>query len=106
MTITERFGLRDDASLEDIVFAINELLNGHDNACGEVTLNAGQTTTVVTHYECNSESKILLCPKTQTAATAIGGGHVYVTPGTQQFTINHDNTADADRTYMYVVRGG
>lgn len=111
MIDTERYGLRfdpgdPDETVRRLIIAVNEILNGRDNACGELTLTDGVTSTVVTDYNCTADSCVVLTPKTATAATAIGNGAVYVTPGDRSFTVTHDNTADTDRTFMYALRGG
>lgn len=96
----------DEKSINRIVSAIRELIQGRSNAVGRVTLRANFATTVVTAVNCGKDSEIMLSPRTASAATEIGNGTVYISAVNQgSFTITHANSAVADRTFGWESRG-
>lgn len=66
---------------------------------GTFTLDANDTSTVVTDSRVNSGSIINITPTTSTAASEMGT--IYITAGSGQFTLTHSNTADDDKTFNY-----
>lgn len=83
---------------------VNSLIDGRSNAVGEVTLEAGTTTTTVTDNKFESSMVVVLMPTTANAAGAIGT--TYVSSRTKgAFTLTHANAATLDRTFAYVRLG-
>ena len=90
--------------------AINEILNGRISSNGAVTLTASVATTTVTDRRVGVESTILFMPLTANAAAEQGAGTMYIKttdydPTNKQFTINHANNAQTDRTFRYLIAG-
>ena len=88
--------------LKKIVLVVNLLMNGKVNNTGELTLSASTTSTVVQNGLVNVNSVIIPVAYSATAASATG---VRTVAGDKQFTIYHNNTADLDRVFRYVVIG-
>lgn len=92
--------------IRTIVFVINQLAQGRNNATGSVTLTANQATTTVTAVSCGSGSTVLLFPETTSAGTEFGAGTLKVgTVSNGSFVITHVNSATADRTFRWVALG-
>ena len=90
----------------DVASAVNLLIDGKNNAKGDVTLTASSATTVVSDYRVGEDSVILFTPTSANAAAEIGGGAMYVSSrGKFTFTITHANNAQTDRTFIYTVTG-
>lgn len=87
-----------------IVSVVNQLAQGRSNAVGTVTLTAGATSTVVTTKTSGAESVPLLIPTTANAATAVATTYVSAR-APSSFTLTHANTADVDKTFLYVCIG-
>jgi len=90
-----------------MVDAIIQLVQGRNNAIGEVTLTPGVTTTTVMFENCSKDSAVLLFQKTQNAAAAVPSTWVpqnWVVQG--GFTISHANNAQTDRTFWFLCIGG
>lgn len=88
----------------DLARTLNHVLDGRNNARGEVTLTANATTTTVTDRTVHPESRILLEPTTANAAAALGT--TYATAhGNGSFMLTHDNNAQSDRVFRYAVSG-
>lgn len=89
-----------------IVFTTNQLLDGHSNNVGTVTLTASVATTVVDDRRTGVNSVILFMPTTANAAAEVGAGTMYISArGKQTFTITHANNAQTDRTFAYAAFG-
>ncbi|KKW45760.1 MAG: hypothetical protein A2Z55_01235 [Burkholderiales bacterium RIFCSPHIGHO2_12_63_9] len=89
---------------------INEIADGRLNSSGVITLTASAATTAVTDRRVGRDSVILFMPVTANAAAELAAGTMYVqttdiAPLTNQFTINHANNAQADRTFRYLIAG-
>jgi hypothetical protein len=90
----------------EVAQVVRGLMDGKSNNTGEVTLDTGSTTTVVTEFRAGAKSYIGLMPQTSNAAAEIGNGTIYVSSrGDQQFTLTHASNAQNDRTFTYVVIG-
>lgn len=69
-----------------------------------MTENAGSTAVVAPN--CGAESKIMLTPRTAAAATEFGAGTWHIASiGQGTFTVNHVNSATANRTFDYSIQG-
>lgn len=90
-------------SADEVAAAVALLQQGATKAGGRVTLTAGATSTTQPFTQCSPRSQVLLFPLSATAATAVGAGVVYVVPANRQFVVHHNNTADNDRTFSYLV---
>ena len=90
--------------VRDLVRAVKAILNGNINSGGSVTLTQSATTTVINNRLIGSDSRIILCPTTSTAATGLDKVH-YSYTAEYQITLTHDSTADTDRTYNYILLG-
>jgi len=90
----------------DVASAVNLLIDGKNNAKGDVTLTASSTTTVVSDFRAGEDSVILFTPTSANAAAEIGGGTMYISSRSQNsFTITHANNAQTDRTFIYTITG-
>jgi len=84
--------------------AFNSMLAGKLNCAGSVTLTANATSTTLTDTRIGGSSVILFCPTTANAATATANLRV-TSKGDGTATLTHSNTADADKSFDYVVIG-
>jgi alpha-glucuronidase len=87
---------------------VNALLQGKTNNVGTVTLNANSTTTTVTLSEgrLGSDTYVGLTPTTSSAKTAMADGYMITKDvAAQTFTITHNNTADTDKIFTFVLIG-
>lgn len=104
MAIQIQQGERD---LQRIVDAVRQLVEGRQNSVGDVTLRAGQTTTVVAFPNCSNGCRVFLFPQTANAAAAVPT--TYVQRGDilqRSFTITHANAGTGDRTFSFICIGG
>lgn len=96
----------DDLSIKSIVRVINNIMRGKTNNTGNVTLTAASAATDVADVNVGGESLIIFMPMTANAAIELGNSTMYVSStGKKTFTITHDNNAQTDRTFRYVVIG-
>lgn len=93
--------LRNPNDPRQVQEVVNNIVKQFDNY-GFVTLQTGQTTTVVTNGKCNSISVVQLQPMNEDAAGALAT--TWVTPQDDQFTITHEN-AGTERKFGYVIFG-
>lgn len=63
---------------------------------------APAVTTTVTQRACSTTSCVVLTPTNAAAATEVGAGGLYVTPGNGSFVITHSAVAGA-RTFSYAI---
>ena len=90
-----------------VVQAVRQLVEGRNNASGQVTLTANAASTVVSHPNCSVGSSPTLTPATAHAAAEMGNGTIYVSAiSNGSFTLTHANNAQVDRTFYYSVGGG
>lgn len=100
-----RSRIHGDVTLEDynhLVDIINNILNGKLNSTGSVVLNANEDTTEVLDPRSGIFSKIILVPRTSEAAAE--GAYIFELHN-GRFVIGHNNSADEDRVFDYVVVG-
>jgi len=83
--------------------AINGLLQGHINTTGRVTLTTGTAATAVSLAGIAENAVVVFSPTTANAANELAT--LYVTIGTNQFTIHHASNTQNDRTFGYAVFG-
>ena len=86
-----------------IVDVVRQLVEGQSNAVGAFTLTVSAASTVVPAPTCAPGSVILASPQTANAAAAFGTTWFVAAKG--QFTVNHANNAQADRTFGFLVAG-
>lgn len=83
---------------------MNQMMRGRANNTGTVTLAAGATSTDVIDNQFDSSMVPVLIPTTATAAAALATTYLSARDnGT--FTLTHANTADIDRTFLYIRWG-
>ena len=92
------------ALIRDLARAVEAILRGNVNSGGAVTLTASSTTTVISNHLISPDSILILTPTTATAAAAMASVYQTVT-GKNEITLTHNNTADTDRDFKYVVLG-
>jgi hypothetical protein len=90
--------------------AINSVIDGHIATNAVITLGNGSATTVVTDRKFGIDSVILFQPMTANASAEVGAGTMHIkttdyNPRGNQFTINHANNSQTDRTFRYIVLG-
>lgn len=83
---------------------INKVLKGRANNSGTFTLTDGATSTVVIDPAFESSMVPVFVPTTAHAATAIATTYVSART-TGSFTLTHANTADTDKTFLYIRWG-
>lgn len=104
MAIQLQPGERD---LQRIVDAIIQLVTGRQNSIGDVTLRAGQTTTVVKFPNCSKDCRVFLFPQTPNAASIVATTYILRADILQkQFTITHASSASVDLTFSFLCIGG
>lgn len=87
---------------------VRDIMIGKTNNIGTVTLTANAASTTLSDANIRVTSVIVFDPKTATAWTAYQAASFRVlatgrADGSQ--TIAHNNTADADKTFGYVIHG-
>lgn len=93
----------DVPTLRLIIQAINSIVKGKLNCCGETALTASAASTTINDPLCNPNSVILFTPTTAHAAVEIAT--LYYTAGTGSFVIHHANNSQTDRIFRYVIIG-
>ena len=81
-------------------------LHGRANASGTFTLNANQTTTVVTNTGITANSRIIITPTTANAAAdqgSVTGVYISAKNAGVSFTVAHPNNANVDKVFDYFV---
>lgn len=95
-----------ERSLDRIVQAIRQIMQGRDNASGTVTLIANAASTTVSAPNCAAESKVFLESTTAHAAAERAAGTLHISAvANGSFTITHVNNAQIDRTFFWTTRG-
>lgn len=84
-----------------VVIALQQVLQGKLNIAGTFTLTASVTSTTVSDPRVGVDSVVIPVAKTANAAAE----NIYITIGTDAFTVTHANAATTDRTFDYVVLG-
>ncbi len=95
---------QEGATSRAIAHSVNQLLIGRINSVGEVTLTPNVTSTEVKRPYVGEGSVVILTPKTANAAAALSTTYVSTSRGA--FTITHDNSPQADRTFNFAALGG
>lgn len=96
-----------ETRLERIVGQVRALAEGRSLAAGTVTLTENAATTVVSNSIISADCFPVLFPAHANAATEIGNGTMYVSAVTNgSFTITHNNSATANRTFNWLALGG
>ena len=86
--------------------AIRQLIEGRNNANGEITLTANAASTTIAKTTINGQAGFFMFPKTANAAAELAAGTCYGVVTAGQVVITHANNAQTDRTFYYVVLGG
>lgn len=87
-----------------IAQSIWQLMDGHTNAAGSVTLTASTTSTVVTDDRVGIDSVITFMPTSSNGASALT--NLYVTSrGDGTFTLTHSSSAATDQDLEYAIHG-
>jgi hypothetical protein len=80
------------------------IMDGRTRNVGTFTLTANDTTTTVNDARFESHQSVVWSPTTANAATAMT--NVRVTTRNQgSFVLTHSNTADVDKTFLYIIAG-
>lgn len=111
--ISAKFGIDSNDFEREVVNVVNGVMLGKTNNVGTVTLTANQDTTTVTVPPglIGESTVIIFSPNTLNAAKALthnGTGSMYVSSRdvlNNQFTINHQNNGETDRSFSYVFIG-
>lgn len=88
--------------------AVNDVMHGHTNTGGLVTLDASVATTTVIDDRISVDSTLVLVPTTANAAAELGAGTLYISETGRvngSIEITHANNAQTDRTYRVVIIG-
>lgn len=94
-----------ERDLAKFAVAIQQLEQGRSNAAGTCTLAAGVASTTVKAPNCAATSKVLLFPRSATAAAELGNGTLYVSAvGNGAFTLTHAS-GPPDRSFAFVCLG-
>ncbi len=89
--------------IRKLMQSLNFAMLGKTNNVGELTLTPSATSTVVQNNLVNLNSAIILQPITEHAADHFVD--TWVVAGDKQFTVNHNNNSQIDRTFKYIVVG-
>lgn len=91
--------------LNYLIAIVNQIITGHINTVGSVTLTNGGTTTTLMDNAIKRGCRVFLFPTTAHAATVTGiwtdPTSVPATGG--EITINHSSVAQADLNFDYLV---
>jgi len=88
--------------------AINDLMHGHSNNSGTVTLTASVASTTLTDDRLAWSSAVVLVPTTANAAAEIGNGTLYISETGRvngSVVITHANNVQTDRTFRFLIQG-
>lgn len=97
----------DGGSQREVATALNQVIQGRNNANGSVTLTASAATTAVSDDSISGDATVLLTPRTANAAAEQAAGTLYLSAiANGSFTLTHANNAQSDRTFDYLVLGG
>lgn len=91
------------AKPREISDAVNAILGGKINAIGTVTLTPSSATTTLTDLNIGLDSGILFSPMTENARTE--GSPSFSISARGSATLGHNNNAQADRQFFYVILG-
>lgn len=95
-----------ERDLAKFAIAIQQLEQGRSNAAGLCTLTAGVASTTVKAANCAATSKVLLFPRSATAAAELGNGTLYVSAvANGTFTLSHAVNGQTDRSFAFVCLG-
>lgn len=100
------FDGRPEEHIRKVALATRELLTGKsNNTITAITLTPNSTSTVIERERVSCDTIVSLTPKSETAATAMASGNLWVQANFGKITIHHDSTADTDRTFGAVLTG-
>lgn len=91
-----------------IANVVNRMNSGKINVRGEITLRAGETTTVLTDSRLTVQSYLGLWPLTANAAAELDAQHPYAAEAARlpgEWTLTHRSDAGTDRTFRYLIIG-
>ena len=94
--------IRDITNKSQLKTLLDQIVKQFNNT-GTITLTPSSTTTVLTNAKINSQSVIVLVPKT--ASAAVSNTTLWIVPSRGQATLNHTNTMTVDRTFNYAIFG-
>jgi hypothetical protein len=97
-------GLESATALQRHAESINGLIDGKLDVVGSLTLEDGATSTVVSDNKFESNMVPVLIPTTANAAGALATTYLSAR-ASGSFTLTHANTADVDKTFLYVRLG-
>lgn len=85
---------------------VNRMNLGKLNCTGRVTLQPNQGATIVADSRATSDSFIGLSPLTASAAAELAAGTLFVaTRANGSFALTHADSAQDDRSFVYLVIG-
>ena len=92
-------------SLQELWDAARALATGRSNARGTFTCATSSATTTVNDTAIQVGDVLICTPTSANGGTEFGSGNFYITPATSSgtITVNHTNSATADRDFAYVV---
>lgn len=91
--------------LRKVCDALRGILSGRLNVTVDVTLQASQTTTVVTDARLHAFAAVLWTPLTASASTAEKAGIWVSSIGKGTLTLTHASSAATDQTLRLVIIG-
>ncbi len=97
-----RFWTDSEEEIRKLADGVNRLLRGESNNTTTVTLRANQATTEILDSRITADTVVLLTPTTSSAAAATG---IFIKAAIGKATVNHDSTADTDRTFGVILVG-
>lgn len=97
-------GLPDKQQLQRVAESVNGLIDGKLDVVGSVTLTPNSATTVVADNKFESIMVPVFVPTTANGAAALTGMYVS-SRGEGTFTLTHGNTAQTDKSFLYLRFG-
>lgn len=94
----------DGATSREIAFVTNQILLGRINSVGELTLEAGQSSTTLQRPYIGTDSVVLLMPRTANAAAA--HMNIWMSCQSGEAILNHSNNSQTDRIFNFAIVGG
>ena len=88
-----------------ISMALNQIQKGVSNNHFKVTLEVGETETIVTHPPMRTGSAVQLTPGSATAAASFATGSIWAEVKTGEAVIHHDSSTDDDRIFHLTFNG-
>ena len=88
-----------------VALILREMLKGKTNNTSVVTLDADATKTILTNARYSEDTVVNLSPRSETAATALAAGIIWIESHKGEIIVHHDSQSATDRQFGAVFVG-